>query len=388
MKAVNFKNGMYVLAWMILVQSASAQIYNVSNLSNLLSQSKTDSLKKIERLAAFKFHRIINAYRKKNRLDTISWDEGLWLTCRNHNIWMSTNAELSHSERTNTKYFFGISPSERYEFTTLKKGTCYWSAENALYNYSAVGNTIDKIATEIATTSFEQWKQSPGHNTNMLGKNHVVHGVAFFIHNETEVWATDLFSFNTDGQFNNMPNSKAVIKIDTSKVIQVAVMQKHIIPIERTVKIDVQKVETELLHKLYELKNDKELVSLKKNKAMEKAAHNHSLYMSYTKKLTHTECNGKNNFYGKTEENRMIKATRGLYFFQKHKTKLVECIVLFETSSKNFDIDKTASEIQSLLNSAIALDENSKQIGYGLSIRQSKNNLKFYVTRLIGKSNV
>lgn len=388
MKTVNFKNGMYVLAWMILVQSASAQIYNVSNLSNLLSQSKTDSLKKIERLAAFKFHRIINAYRKKNRLDTISWDEGLWLTCRNHNIWMSTNAELSHSERTNTKYFFGISPSERYEFTTLKKGTCYWSAENALYNYSAVGNTIDKIATEIATTSFEQWKQSPGHNTNMLGKNHVVHGVAFFIHNETEVWATDLFSFNTDGQFNANKGFNVIALKDNQDDLQVSKKQQIFIPIEKTIKIDLLKVEAELLNKLYDLTDEKQVVAIKKNKAMEKAAHNHSLYMSYTKKLTHTECNGKSNFYGKTEENRMIKATHGLYFIQKHKTKLIECIVLFETSSKNFDIDKTAAEIQSLLNSAIALDENSKQIGYGLSIKQSKNNLKFYITRLIGKSNV
>ena len=80
----------------------------------------------------------------------------------------------------------------------------------------------------------------------------------------------------------------------------------------------------------------------------------------------------------------MIKATHGLYFFQKRKTKLEENILLFETGSKNFDVDKTASEIQSLLNATNQLNENVKQIGYGLSIKQYKSNLKFYITRLIG----
>ena len=388
MKAVNFKNGMYVIVWMVLVQSTKAQIYNISNLSIILSQSKTDSVMHIERLAAFKFHKIINEYRFKNRQDTISWDEGLWLTCRNHNVWMSTNSELSHTEWPNTKCFLGISPNDRYDFTTSKKGACNWSAENALYNYSSKGTTIDEIAEEIASTSFEQWRYSPGHNKNMLGKNHKTHGVSFYIGQNGVVWATDLFSFSFDEQFNTNKRSKVTTLIDKQLVVEISKKQQTFPPIEKKVKIDLQKVEAQLMNKLYDLVDEKQLVVIKKNKAMEKAAHSHSLYMSYSKKLTHKECNTKSHFYGENEKKRMMKATHGLFFFQKHKIKLVESIVLFETGSKNFDVDKTASEIQSLLDATIALDENSKQIGYGLSIKQSKNNLKFYVTRLIGKSNV
>ena len=176
--------------------------------------------------------------------------------------------------------------------------------------------------------------------------------------------------------------------IDKQLVVEISKKQQTFPPIEKKVKIDLQKVEAQLMNKLYDLVDEKQLVVIKKNKAMEKAAHSHSLYMSYSKKLTHKECNTKSHFYGENEKKRMMKATHGLFFFQKHKIKLVESIVLFETGSKNFDVDKTASEIQSLLDATIALDENSKQIGYGLSIKQSKNNLKFYVTRLIGKSNV
>lgn len=184
---------MWWLAMCILPTVANAQLYTYQDVNALIEKSKQDSIAEIERMAALEFHELINKYRKENGLNTIKWNETLWVTTINHNKWMVKTGTLSHHQTTNNKYYTGKSPGDRLSYAQAGSAHFGWSGENALYNYSCKGKTKEEIAKNIAQRSFTQWKNSPGHNENMLSKRHGSHGVAFAI-NGSVVWGTDLFS--------------------------------------------------------------------------------------------------------------------------------------------------------------------------------------------------
>lgn len=170
-----------------------AQITTNKAIGVLINKAEKDSVAQIERLAALEFHKLINHYRKSKGLSSITWDETLWITTRNHNEWMAEANVLSHHQTKKNKYFTGTNPGDRFDFAAGGNSPNNWSGENALYNFSAFGNNIKEISNNIASRSFEQWKNSPGHNRNMLGKSHATHGTAFKIY-EDKVWGTDLFA--------------------------------------------------------------------------------------------------------------------------------------------------------------------------------------------------
>lgn len=191
----------------------SAQVNRVSKIPVLIKAAKKDRKQKIERMAALKFHKLLNAYRMRNKLNELVWDESLWLTCLNHDIWMNTNGELSHEQKSNSKYFTGVEPGDRYDYVTSGKGNYDWSGENALYNYDKEGKTVNEISSNIAKAAFEQWKDSPGHNENMLEKRHTAHGVAFYLGKGGRVYGTDLFVSNRDNKYiRNANNQLASLK--------------------------------------------------------------------------------------------------------------------------------------------------------------------------------
>lgn len=198
MKTLSFIFG---FLFVILNNNVQAQICRASNISKLLEAAEKDKVQKIERMAAKKFHKLLNEYRVKNKLEAIAWDEAAWLTARNHNYWMSTNGTLSHDEKKGTRCYSGTDPGDRYKYATAGKGSAHWSAENILYHYEVEGKNDIDIATKIAAYSFKIWKNSPGHNQNMLGDNHKAHGLAFCINKEGKVYGTDLFVSSIDEQF-------------------------------------------------------------------------------------------------------------------------------------------------------------------------------------------
>lgn len=198
MKTVSFLFGLLLV---ILNNNVQAQICRTSNISKLLEAAEKDKTQKIERLAAKKFHKILNDYRLKNKLEAIAWDEAAWLTARNHNYWMNANATLSHEEKKGTRCYSGTEPGDRYKYATSGKGSAHWSGENILYHFEIEGKNINDIASKIAANSFKIWKASPGHNQNMLGDNHKAHGLAFCISKEGMVYGTDLFVSSIDEQF-------------------------------------------------------------------------------------------------------------------------------------------------------------------------------------------
>ena len=368
--------------FVVFSQNSTTKICNISSINDLLNLSKNDSIQKIERLAALKFHILINNYRLKNGLDTIGWDEGLWLTCRNHNLWMASNSDLTHQQLKNTKFFTGEHPNNRYDYTTLNKGNCNWSGENALSNFNCDGKNIVEITDNISTTSFEQWKYSPGHNENMLGKSHKVHGVAFLLKSyskeyypNTIVWGTDLFSSNQDGQFNHSlsPVNPSNLTFFKSNILR-----------KSNVKLNLRKLEEELLQKLYSSYSDKKNELIEINKAMEKASLNHSVYMSTVKQLTHNEVKTKRNFYGQNAKQRMIKATYGLFCLSKNKSKLIESIAVIESDIKTLDVEQLVDEIQTKLDLDKKTNSNNSKMGYGIILKQDKNRLNIYATRILG----
>ncbi|MDF1673536.1 MAG: CAP domain-containing protein [Vicingaceae bacterium] len=195
---MKFTRLMWWLAMCIIPTVASAQTHTYQDVSTLLKKAEKDSIAYIERTAALEFHKLINEYRKENGLSTIEWNETLWIATQNHNLWMAKTGNLSHHQTTNNKYYTGKSPGDRLNYAQAGSSSFGWSGENALYNYSHRGTTKDEIAKNIAKSSFKQWKNSPGHNENMLSKRHGSHGVAFRI-NGGVVWGTDLFSsYNKD----------------------------------------------------------------------------------------------------------------------------------------------------------------------------------------------
>ncbi len=197
------------LLWCLVMCTISlitnAQIYTVNDVDKLLLTSEKDSVAQIERLAAKEFHKLINEYRVENDLTAISWDETLWIACRNHNSWMAESDNLSHHQTNKNKYYTGNSPSDRFNYAAGGKSKNGWSGENALYNYSAHGKTIPEIAKNIAKGSFTQWKNSPGHNQNMLSSRHAMHGVAFIVA-EDRVWGTDLFASGSNNYYQPSDN--------------------------------------------------------------------------------------------------------------------------------------------------------------------------------------
>jgi uncharacterized protein YkwD len=347
----------------VSASSLLAQVCENSRLNSIIKQSKKDSVQRIERLAAFKFHELINQYRVKNGAVALAWDDTLWLACRNHNLWMEAGSELSHDEKPGTEYFTGKSPGERYEFASNKQGSCSWSGENALYNWNKSGRSIDEIAANIASACFNQWKNSPGHNQNMLAKQSKVHGTAFSLGKNGRVWGTDLFAYppayfkygrdikksNEVEIVNNEPAAEPVVQTPLPEIK---------VPSKKYVKLNLGQTKDNLVNALYSSKDDKGPV---KNNSMEKAAGRHADYMANAKQLSHQEMKSKRSFYGETERKRMMKASHGLYFFKRYKA--VESIALVETDISTFNIDSIAKKINTELNN------NKKTEGKILNVR-------------------
>ena len=139
-----------------------------------------------------------------------------------------------------------------------------------------------------------------------------------------------------------------------------------------------------MLQKLYSSYCDKIPGLIEINKAMEKASLNHSVYMSTVKQLTHNEVKTKRNFYGQNAKQRMIKATYGLFYLSKNKSKLIESIALIESDIKTLDIEKLVDEIQTKLDLDKKTSSNNSKMGYGIILKQNKNSLNIYATRILG----
>lgn len=361
----------------LLISSAlMAQIFQTSQLAAVIKKCNTDSVQKTERLAALKFHKLINKYRKENKIDTLCWDDTLWLTSRNHNIWMGENAKLSHSQTEATKYFTGKNPGDRYNYTTDNKGGSSWSGENALYNYNDAGSSVEEISETMANAAFKQWKDSPGHDENMRAPQSHSHGVAFYLEPDGPVWATDLFSYKKfDDNFPWVKVDQASLEKEASAADTKSIKTKT----ESVKKIrirDAQQLNANLLS-ILETNN-----KVKTSKSIKKAAQSHADYIACSKKLTHNEKKNQPGFYAATEKQRLFKASFGWYFFQQRTTPVSESIALIELTDIPADLTAFASTVINKLDEERQLNGTPVSTAYGVSFKQLKSKLNIYVVRL------
>lgn len=392
-----------------LCPALNAQIAETSQLKVILKNASVDSIQKTERLAAILFHEKINAYRVANGKEKLGWDDTLWLASRNHNMWMIANDELSHHEKGNTKSFSGVTPGDRYDFVTKGKGNCGWSGENALYNYSASYGTIAKNAEHIAEYSFTQWKNSPGHNANMLNASSKVHGVAFTIESGSLVWSTDLFGRFTSTHYTLVANPAPIpsAKITNTtlavagtpspaapepEVVAAANTETRQEPVAanpakkqstkfvsasaKYVRVDLVKTTDELQSALYSS------AGVKQNKALSKAAQHHAEYMAANQKVVHEEKKQKRQYYAGSPHQRIVKASRGAKFFHKKKINYVESIAMVQADAAKFDISTLAKTILEALNKEKSETAGTTDaVGFGTVIKRVKNEMKIYVVR-------
>lgn len=163
----------------------------------LLDQIESDTMLQLEWLTALHFHKIINDYRNEKGKKSIFWDHKLWMAARNHNVFLlRENKYLSHTESDQKLYYSGENPEDRVNFVNYNsKELKYAGYENC--NFSGVDCSLDRmntnralsiskkemveLAKETAEEGFEIWKNSMGHNQNMLNADHMAQGTAFIL---------------------------------------------------------------------------------------------------------------------------------------------------------------------------------------------------------------
>ncbi|CAN5823206.1 hypothetical protein BH11BAC7_BH11BAC7_03880 [soil metagenome] len=371
---------------------AHAQIADNSQLRIIITNASVDSIQKIERLAAILFHDKINAHRSANGKTALGWDDTLWLASRNHNTWMMENTQLGHMEKAGTKSFSGVNPGDRYDYVSKNKGKCSWSGENALYNYSAGNTTIEKNAEQIAEYSFQQWKNSPGHNANMLSASSKVHGVAFMIESDGQVWATDLFGRPSYAPIVAMPAAIPGVKLTgapapiasaapapTTTAAATTTKSKDtkfVSASAKYVKLDLEETTAALQSALYQSSG------MKKSKALSKAAQRHAEYMAANQKLVHDEKKQKRKYYAGSPHQRIVKASRGTKLFHKRSAEYIESIAMIQADAALLDAQALSKII------LLALDKEKtvtggtvEAVGFGIVIRRIKNELRIYIVR-------
>lgn len=344
-------------------ESLHLQVTDRLRLRGVLKESASDSVMKIERLAALKFHKLINQYRKENKLDTIRFNDTLWLASRNHCIWMRVNDQLSHNQEANTPSFTGDDPGDRCDFVVNNKGNCSWTGENAQYNH-VYGSRITEIAEKIAQYSFASWKSSPGHNANMLRDRHWQHAAAYILEPSGRFWGCDLFS-------SKPYYAPSTVSSGTVSESTTAVQEKR-------KKFNQQQSQVQLLEELYRSSGEST-----RSDDLQAAAQLHIDYLVINRKnFSHEQTEGKRNFSGATPEKRFKKAASFKTKKLSKKYKLVESIATATYHVDDFDAKQAAQELVTLLNSEQKGSGSGVLTGFAVSLKRSKNTVTVFVVRV------
>lgn len=389
---------------LVLLLGASAPLYaqiaDVSQLSATIQNANVDSTAKTERLAAIFFHEKINQYRVSLKKPALGWDDTLWLAAWNHDNWMMRNENLAHEEIKGTNLFTGVEPGDRYAYASNHKGSCDWSGENVLYNYSSSFTDCAKNALAIADYSFQQWKNSPGHNANMINPDSRVHGVAFRIADDGRVWATELLAYSpsyspivakpaplySKNKIEYVYNAVDTPYVDNTPIKATAEtvtkqedkQGKFVSASTKYVRLDLTETSDDLENALYGSS------TAHQSKAMARAAQRHANYMAANSKVTHEERKKKRKYYGGSPQKRIAKASRGAKLFHKSSTHYVESIAFVTADAATLDVNELAKKIAAALDkerTVTTAGTTATAVGFGVMIKRSRNELKIYVVR-------
>lgn len=348
-----------------LLQVSNAQKNTINDLDNILKEIETDTIAKIERLAAFEFHHLLNDYRKQQRKQALDFDEIMWIAARNHNLYMKAAGDLTHSEDMKlsklNSYATGSYPSERVDFAAADKELHISSGgENCLYNYSFYGNNYVEIAKNMALAAFNQWKSSKGHHENMLTTDYKKHGIAFTYDGST-VWATNVFS---RGIFYKGNEVVADTKIPTPATSTKTTTKPK--------RIHIYKVKNELQHTLEQ--QVLASTSTKTFKKLNEQANIAARKLAYNKKLK-----------AENDEsvllNELQTHTVSKWWGLIKKQVSVYSLVL-ETTPEAFDMEKIQQEIQHYLIENQPFTQKKKH-GTGIMVSKRKNILRITLVSMV-----
>lgn len=352
-----------------------SQIYTANQWYLVTKKIENDSIFSIERLAAFKFHVKINKYRNDNELPSLKWDEALWLAARNHTVWMNLHNNLMHSEMVNTKYFSGETPNDRIAYVFGSVNHSRFTGENALYNFSAFGKTINEIAENISEESFNDWKNSTGHNKNML-ENFNIHAVAFILSGK-KVWATNLlcksnlYYVEREGvlmAFDVLNNAteKNGNEIKSNKTVR-----------KKTLTTSNIRTEITLNSKKYITENS----ALKINKKFNDLAKGFADKLIQNNKLN----DNTDNIYYKTEKIKLNSSGKKNIFtaLLNRKNQLLKTEILIEKDKNLFDITWVQKQITEIV-SKQNVEITKANIGYFVNVKLSKNIYKVAFVVVVG----
>lgn len=350
--------------------TAPRKIYTAAQLPELLKKAKTDSALYEERAAALLFHKLINDYRRQNKTDTLAWNDTLWLASRNHCVWMMEKNELTHHQSKGSLLYTGNSPGDRYNYVVNNKGRHSWSGENALYNFAHNYPSMKTRIKMIAEKSFGQWRNSAGHNENMLNKSSAVHGVAFVIDEENDrTWGVDLFSRRPYGE----PVPVSTSNEEFSK--QETVAEKT--PVATVQKFNATKSRAKLYDLLYA---DRKKY---KDEIIAEAAAKHARYLANTNSEGHRQEKGKVYYTGKDAKQRVRAAASGLDKIRYRKLTINESVAYMEVPAAGFDEKELAETIRTMWENDSA-GTDATRIGVGLEVKRVKDKVKIWAVRVEG----
>lgn len=373
-----------VIACLAFGFPVSGQVYSYEQIDKATTRNASDTILAIEFKAAEYFHVFINDYRKSKGKNALEWSNVFWLTSRNHNMWMAENGRLNHSQNKKSTHFSGKSPGERLQFVI--NTACSWSGENCLYNYAYNSEKpIAEAAHQIALNTFNQWKNSSGHNENMLD-NHSLQGTSFVIDKSGTVWGTSLFGFC---------NVKSTIKENNVFRFNVGGSAPDYVPPKAPAKTQLPDEESPVnenqTQKYSGSKTTKALTmylhmniygkGVKKRNYFNKAAFKHSVYMYSTQEETLIQEKKNKYFYGSSTRQRLLKASIGRSIFLTKKQGTQEYTFYQEYDSYNFVTAMAEEDIGFWLNTLSLSDY--KLGGFGVKVGKRKNLIKVAVSIIL-----
>ncbi|MCC5917157.1 MAG: CAP domain-containing protein [Cryomorphaceae bacterium] len=376
-------NKIYIFTLFCIVSVANGQPFTLSemNLADEFVSNKREQV--ICMKAAKKFHYLLNEYRAENELDTLSWSDLLWLTALNHTIWMGQNEKLSHKQELETPYFTGISPSKRMYFSDDIGSGEYFAGENVWYSRGLVAleNEEDEIAKSIAVFAFSSWKNSKGHNKNMLREKPNIHAAAFY-YNSGKFWGTSLFGRQSNYTSNDI----------TRKLIHSDKRLKAIEVPENTL---VKNYREAFLQKYFKLNKGSiikllkeeffknERAQIKFSKHLENAAQKHAEYiLKNGRMITSVQEKGKKGFYGVSPVHRVNKAMHGMGNLKIFAKDVTEQIAVLSTTIDRINTEDLQRFILEILNDELNLD-SYHTAGYGVTVEINGVTKTIVVVRLV-----
>jgi len=121
-------------------------------------------------------HYYCNIFRQENSKSALLWNRDLYRASKHHASTMACIGSIFHGEEEDLLYGQIDSVKMYRSFTDLSYFRC--SGENALYNFAA-GKKI--TYDELAQTTIQQWKDSPGHRANMLDEKYLNESISISI---------------------------------------------------------------------------------------------------------------------------------------------------------------------------------------------------------------